>query len=162
MKILVVSDTHGDTEKLKALIGKTSDIDALIHAGDYETDTAEIKHLYPSLPVYGVCGNCDTGRTEPPTRLVEIAGKRIFITHGHRYDVNFSLMRLTYTAMENNADIAVFGHTHIPVLTKDRGLYIVNPGSLSRPRGRSKAGYAVINISDNGEIDIQLVEEAVS
>jgi hypothetical protein len=159
MKILVVSDTHGATDKLKALLDKVSgQISAVIHAGDYETDTEEIKRLYPSLPVYGVCGNCDTGRVEPPTRLVELAGKRIFITHGHRYEVNFSLMRLAYTAMENNADIAVFGHTHIPVLTKDGDLYIVNPGSLSRPRGRSKAGYAVIDIADSGEVDIRLVE----
>lgn len=159
MKILVVSDTHGDTSRLKDLLSSVKGhISALIHAGDYEGDAAEIQRLYPDLPVYAVCGNCDYGRVMPPVCLIELGAKRIFITHGHRYDVNYSLMKLAYTAMENEADLCIFGHTHIPLYEKHEGLRIVNPGSLSRPRGGSKASYAIIDINDKGSIDVKIVE----
>lgn len=159
MKILVVSDTHGETERLISLVRSVKGgIKAVIHAGDYESDAAEITRLFPELPVYAVSGNCDFCRIMPPLRMAEIGGKRIFITHGHRYDVNYGMMNLAYTALENKADICVFGHTHVPLVEKHDDLVIVNPGSLSRPRGGSRAGYAVIDIDDKGEIDVKIVE----
>ena len=94
----------------------------------------------------------------PLVRIVELCGKRIFITHGHRYDVNYSLMKLAYTALENGADICIYGHTHIPHLERYRDMYILNPGSLSRPRGGSGESYAVIDIDKSGNIDIKQVE----
>ncbi len=158
MKILVVSDTHGNTEGIKDILRDTKDrISALIHAGDYESDADEIQRLYPDLPVYGVCGNCDFSRLMPPLRMIELRGKRIFITHGHRYEVNYSLTKLAYTALENQADICIFGHTHVPLIEEYEGVHILNPGSLSRPRGGSKASYGVITI-ENDTIDIKIVE----
>lgn len=159
MKILAVGDTHGNVNGFKALLKDINGlIDGVIHTGDYETDTRFINEDYPNLPLYGVCGNCDYGRFMPPVRIVELGGKRIFITHGHRYDVKFSLMRLSYAAMENQADICVFGHTHIPLVEKYNGLYIVNPGSLSLPRGGSKPSYGIIDIDDEGNVEIKIVE----
>lgn len=159
MKILAVGDTHGNVTELKALLKNINgSVDALIHTGDYETDTRFINKDYPDLPLYGVCGNCDYGRFMPPVCIAELGGKRIFITHGHRYDVKFSLMRLSYAAMENQADICVFGHTHIPLVEKYNGLYIVNPGSLSLPRGGSKPSYGIIDIDDEGNIESEIIE----
>ncbi len=158
MKILVVSDTHGDISRLKDILRSVKPkIAALIHAGDYEGDAGEIAKLYPDLPVYAVCGNCDYGRIMPPLRMIELGGKRIFLTHGHRYDVNFSITKLMYTAMENQADICIFGHTHIPLAEKHGELLILNPGSLSRPRGGSRESYGVIDIEDN-RVDAKIVE----
>lgn len=159
MKILVLSDTHGETDKMFCILKDVKKhISAVIHAGDYESDASEISKIYPDLPVYGVCGNCDFAHIMPPVRLIELGGKRIFITHGHRYNVHAGYIGLAYTAMENQADICIFGHTHIPVIEKHEGIYIVNPGSLSRPRGFGKPSYAVIDIDDNGSITPKIVE----
>lgn len=159
MRILVAGDTHGDISKLQNILKDTSDmIDAFVHTGDYESDALEIAREFPRLPVYNVRGNCDFSGASPVVRLDEICGKKVFITHGHRYDVNYSLMQLAYTALENNADICLFGHTHIPLIEKYDNLVIVNPGSLSRPRGGSECSYAVIEIEDDGEVTAKIVK----
>ena len=159
MKILVFSDTHGDTERMFWILKDVKKhISAVIHAGDYESDAAQIEKKYPDLPVYGVCGNCDFAQIMPPVRIIELCGKRILITHGHRYNVHSGYMNLAYTALENGADICIFGHTHIPVIEKHEDIFIINPGSLSRPRGFSKPSYAVIDIDDNGVINPKIIE----
>ena len=45
--------------------------------------------------------------------------------------------------------IALCGHTHIPDILYENGIYLVNPGSCSKPRS-SKPTYAVIDITDKG------------
>lgn len=56
-------------------------------------------------------------------------------------------------ATENNADLVLFGHTHIPleryIPTEDGGFYIFNPGSIGRSFD-GKSSYGIINITDKG------------
>jgi putative phosphoesterase len=59
-----------------------------------------------------------------------LGGKRFFFTHGHVYDVKYGLYRLDLAAREYQADIALFGHTHVPYEEYADGLYLFNPGSL--------------------------------
>lgn len=160
MKILVVSDTHGDIQRLRSLVrGVRKGIAALIHCGDHDGDALEVQKLYPDLPVYTVRGNCDFGNASPLIRVEALGGKKILITHGHRHDVKGGLINLAYTCLENGADICVFGHTHVPMVeTYQNSIVMLNPGSLSRPRGFSRASYGVIDISPEGEIDVKIVE----
>jgi Predicted phosphoesterase len=66
------------------------------------------------VPVYGVAGNCDwptpNSRYE---RIIEAEDHRIFITHGHNYGVRYTQEFIMEAAESQNADIAVYGHTHI-------------------------------------------------
>ena len=57
------------------------------------------------------------------------------------------------TAKENNCDIALFGHTHIPKTVYEDGIHLVNPGSCSRAREGGPT-YAVIDITDKGIMPI--------
>ena len=41
----------------------------------------------------------------------------------------------------------IFGHIHRPVFEEQDGVWIVNPGSPSRPRDGSRAGFAVLTLS---------------
>ena len=61
------------------------------------------------------------------------AGKTVYMTHGDRFRVSYGLDRLKYRAEEQHADIAMFGHTHVPLLEMSGRPWIMNPGSLSRP-----------------------------
>ena len=56
-------------------------------------------------------------------------GVRIFGTHGHRYGVKQGLIRFSLAAQEQQAQVALFGHTHIPYCRQEGGLWLLNPGA---------------------------------
>ena len=105
--------------------------DYLIHLGDGEQDLYQLEARWPLLPIIHVQGNCDRFSTAEYVFCEEIAGKRIFATHGHRFNVKFdsTLQSLRYAAMERNAEILLYGHTHEPFQDFYMGMHILNPGS---------------------------------
>lgn len=158
MRLLVISDTHGDISKVCKVVNDIKDlIDGIIHLGDIVEDADKLRKLYSKIPVYNICGNCDYGTNVPPMNILDFEGKKIFITHGHLFSVYYDTTKLVYKAMELGADVALFGHTHIPYLEKIHNVYAMNPGSLTQPRGGSKPSYGIIKI-ENGVITPSLVE----
>ncbi len=134
MRILIVSDTHGDETGLREAIAGTFPIDAAIHLGDSEKDPDFMQSLFP-CPLYLVSGNCDRVRHLPLTLVKEFDGVRMLIAHGHSYFAGVTLDRLKKAAKENGCSVAMYGHTHIPVIDEsDPALTVLNPGSLSYPR----------------------------
>lgn len=157
MKILVISDTHGKNKKLIERIKNGEKPDLLFHLGDYVGDGLIIsKELgIGSIIVMGNGDHPSSGFKEE--EVIEIKGKRIFLTHGHKLGVNFNLNRILYRAKELNVDIALFGHTHIPIIEKVDDIIIMNPGSTSSPRGFSnKKTIGIIEIEK--EISTRIVE----
>ncbi len=146
MKILVVSDTHGDFYNLKKAVEACRDAEVIIHCGDSRDELEFIKMTNTDKAFYCVKGNCDLGSTLPGEEEIVIEGKKIFITHGHNYNVKMSLYPLTCAARERNADLVVYGHTHTALADYDDGLHILNPGSLNGYGG----SYAVVDISQQG------------
>ena len=158
MRALVLSDTHRSLNRVVKLlydIGK--DIDLVIHLGDNTEDAAFIKQNF-KLPVLNVAGNCDNDTAVADELFEDIGGKKVYMTHGHKYSIKYgNADALLYRALELEADICLFGHTHIPFLQVIRGVVVMNPGSISLPRGGSKACYGILKIED-GEIYPSLVE----
>lgn len=158
MKILVFSDSHRAMRNIYNVLERLDEkIDAVIHLGDVLEDVVSIKESYPALKLFYVAGNCDYGAMVESQKLIEIGGKKIFITHGHMYNVKASLSRLAYTALEKNADICLYGHTHLPLITKFDDMYVMNPGSISVPRGIPVCSYGIIDIDDDGRITPSVV-----
>lgn len=158
MRILVLSDTHGDISRAYSIIKSTKGlIDGVIHCGDIVEDADTLMSKFPDLPFYNVRGNCDYGSAVPSEKIFEFGGKRFFITHGDMYGVSWDINNIYYKAMEVGADICVFGHTHIPIMENCNGIVIMNPGSLTRPRGGSKSCYGIIKIED-GTVTQSIVE----
>ncbi len=156
MKIIVASDTHGDSTRLLEVLARNKDFDMLIHLGDGENDFPDIQMLYPTKGLVYVAGNCDYG-VHPAEHIATVCGKRIFCCHGHRYRVNYGLELLAAAAAKNECAIALYGHTHVPRIETLDGIMIMNPGSLTLPRGGSERSFGVIEISDSGEIDMKIV-----
>ncbi len=126
--------------------------DALIHLGDHASDADEIERAFPMLPLCRVRGNCDYYESRYPEELcISWEGVHIFLTHGHRYGVKNGLLRLQYAAMEKNAQIALFGHTHSPYCEDLGGLWLLNPGAC----GGYRPSYGLIELKD-GEISCQV------
>lgn len=147
MRILVVSDSHGDTRRLLKAIESQPDINMMIHLGDGERDMDDLSYLL-KVPFVAVCGNCDLYSLLPECELLTVGGKRIYCTHGHREKVKYGDTLLRQTAKSRNADIALYGHTHVPVNDYDDGLYVFNPGSVR------EGNFGVIDILPSGIICI--------
>jgi putative phosphoesterase len=148
LKIAVTGDTHGQINKVIKAI-KKHQADAIIFTGDYIRDA---KHLSKQLqlPVYAVAGNCDPPGAGELEKQVELAGKKLFITHGHRLGVKRGLQSLYYRTQEVEAQVAVFGHTHTPFCKNVEGTWLINPGSPTYPRGLSLKGtYVIITVEND-------------
>ncbi|HOJ12216.1 MAG TPA: metallophosphoesterase, partial [Clostridiales bacterium] len=151
MKILVLSDTHGDIDNAREAIKKNNDINLIIHLGDYFRDAQKLSDEFPNIPIEYIYGNSDFMIDETPAeKVLEFEGKRIFITHGHRYSVKWDYEKLFKKAYEVSADILLFGHTHVADLVKNGRCFVLNPGSISDPRDNSSESYAIIEINNGG------------
>ena len=140
MRIGVFSDTHGDISPARRFFHSLAPLDCLFHLGDYAADGDKLAKLF-SCPVYAVRGNCDYRSDAPLERQVDLGGKRFLLLHGHQY---YSYSSLLYRGEEVHADMVLYGHTHMPDLSADGPRLILNPGSLSRPRGGSVESCALV------------------
>lgn len=149
LRLGIVSDSHGDLYMLEKAIGLMGKVDMLIHLGDHYKDIIRVNSKY-NYEVHYVPGNNDYLSDGKSEKTIEVMGKRLFLTHGHRYNVNLGIMNLSYKAEELGADIVLFGHTHRYTLEYSANIFLLNPGSVSRPRDRFPSA-AVLIINDNGD-----------
>lgn len=157
MNILIVSDDHGIPGFEKVYLQakkKYGQIDYVFHSGDSEKMDASEYQTMAACPVYMVRGNNDYGM-QAEFVIAEIAGKRIFMTHGHRYNVYSGIDRLSYRAEEEKADVVIFGHTHHAFYKVMNGIVYINPGSITLPRGSKIGMFAVMTIEDDGNIRVE-------
>ena len=154
MRILVLSDSHGRNYGMFSVVDKHySEINAVIHLGDLVSDAEELVRKYPYLPVCTVAGNCDLYgfSKDDYEKTVEYGGVKIFMCHGHTCGVKGSLGLLRSKAEQNGAKIALFGHTHLPLVEEKGGIILMNPGSISEPRDGRAPSYGMVEI-ENGEV----------
>lgn len=156
MKILVVSDTHRSNSLYLQLVKKYEPLDMIIHCGDIEGSEYTISSA-AECPVYMVAGNNDFFSNIPLEEEFKIGNHKAFLTHGHHYYISMGNELLKDEAKSRGADIVLYGHTHRPVIERENGMLVINPGSLTYPRqeGR-KPSYVTMDIDDAGEIDAQL------
>lgn len=151
MKILVLSDSHGELRYMeKAVFDETPD--HILHLGDKLNDARALRERFPRIPMTAVPGNCDLGAIDPPVLVQELGGVRFLITHGHVHGVKMGLMRLSYAAMEAGAQVAVYGHTHIAAHREECGVHLLNPGAA----GGGCPSYGVIEL-ENGRVSCRII-----
>ncbi len=155
MKIAVISDTHGYVQPCIDALKKIDGINLIIHLGDYSKDVAAIREAI-NIEIINVKGNCDSYDFETPDdNIIEIKGKKIFMTHGDLYRVKYGLNDIYYKAKELNADIVLFGHSHTSTLVEHEGILFFNPGSPSLPRAGTSKSIGLLYIDEDnvkGEI----------
>ena len=104
-----------------------------------------------------VPGNNDFFSPLPREREIELAGKKVLLTHGHYYYVSLDLQTLREECIARGIDIVMFGHTHRPLIQIEDELTFINPGSISYPRQADKrCTYIMLEIDDNGEMSFNL------
>ncbi|MGL4761798.1 MAG: YfcE family phosphodiesterase [Sarcina sp.] len=156
MEIIVVSDTHNNAKALEKILEISKNADVIFHLGDNIADARLLEKDFHGV-VHMVKGNCDYGDDGLNEKLVELEGKKFFLTHGDRYGVNYGLDKIYYRGLELGADCILYGHTHRKLHILEGEVHIINPGSLPLPRDNSSS-YSKIILDKNSNINVKLIE----
>lgn len=149
-RILVFSDSHGNTDYIKKAIDGIRNISVIVHLGDCARDINEIMKEYPNYEYKTVTGNCDFSFIDGDEEIFELGGYKFLIVHGHKFGVKLGTERLTEYARQKGVDAVLYGHTHISECYFDGDMLVMNPGS-GREYG---ASYGVIEIEDDLKADV--------
>lgn len=151
MRIVVISDTHGNYNALESVILAQPKADFFIHLGDGERDVDRAVINYPNRKILHIRGNCDYGSLSEDILIMSLEdGSRLLAVHGNNQGVNYSLDGLKELAVANRANIVLYGHTHCRHTKYDNGIYFLNPGSASCPRDFKNPSYGYIDITPAG------------
>ena len=144
------------TRRLPAeCLRRLEEADLILHAGDFVT-VAVLEELRGLAPVEGVLGNMDNaglGELLPERRVVEIDKARIGVVHmpgpatarGERLVSAFP-----------RCDAVVYGHTHLPEVSRVGDVWVLNPGSPTERRRAPFHSMLVLEV-DSGHIRPELV-----
>ncbi|MET0767428.1 MAG: metallophosphoesterase family protein [Aeromicrobium sp.] len=142
LRVAVVSDTHAPRfwkAVPPAVAEQLAGVDVILHAGDVCTPSV-LDELAAFAPVHVVAGNNDgpdvAAWGAPETLEIELDGVRVAMIHDSgAKQGRAARMRRTFP----EADLVVFGHSHIPWDTEQDGQRLFNPGSPTdkrrQPRG---------------------------
>ncbi|MEP7048631.1 MAG: metallophosphoesterase family protein [Ilumatobacteraceae bacterium] len=154
MNVLLLADTHlreGDASRLiDRLGGHLQTADVIIHAGDI-THPSVLTALEEYAPVSAVQGNNDRGMILPERLVVDIEGCEIAAVHDSGPAVGRPARLRRWFPQ---ADVVVFGHSHIPwhetdVRASDGHVqHHVNPGSAMQRRAAPDHTAAVLELHD--------------
>lgn len=160
MRIGLVSDSHGWMDDLEAAVRQMGAVDAIFHMGDCIADARQMKS-WTSAPVFMVKGNMDAWEEGNLMVKTTLAGKTILSCHGHRYNVKSEYSTLRYKALEEGADVVLFGHTHVPMIDESPELLMINPGSVALPHSGQKT-FGILTIAEDGtmEASIELLDRS--
>jgi putative phosphoesterase len=150
MIIGVVSDTHMPSRGDKLpdrLVKGLRGVDLILHAGDW-TQLIVKEMLEAIAPVEGIAGNNDgmeivsaLGRQ----KLLTLEGRKIGLIHGDG-PAGSAERQARHSFRGGEADIVIFGHSHIPFLEQDGGRLLFNPGSPTDKRWQPRYSYGLLTL----------------
>lgn len=130
MKILILSDTHGELSEAELVI-RTEKPNHVIHLGDCLRDAEDLSRIFPILPICKVPGNNDWHTDEVKEKIIVLGGTKIFLCHGHTTGVKNGLDVQWFKAHQSDCTVSLFGHTHRPFCEERDGILLLNPGSVT-------------------------------
>jgi len=101
-----------------------------------------------NVPVTAVVGNCDWLVNGPLEQILIVEKYPILVTHGHAYNVKRGFDKLVNRARHAGVAICVFGHTHESFTGWEKGIFLLNPGTLRAGKGRPT--YGILKIDCDG------------
>lgn len=148
MKLIFTSDIHGKKEIIDYIL-ENYIVDGYYDCGDSELLNYNLKNFY------SVLGNCDY-ESYPNYRIISLDEKnKIFMTHGHLYNIN-SMISM---AKQRKCNIIIHGHTHIKKFEKIDDIYIINPGSVAKPRSKDSNTFLILDYDEiKNEINYQFIK----
>ncbi len=159
LNVIVVGDTHMPRmakQLPKRLLSELSNAELIIHVGDWQTRDV-YEQLKQFAPVKGVHGNVD----EPffhdhfqKTLVLNLAGHRIGVTHGHGKGKTTE-KRAFEQLSDQDVELILFGHSHIPLHKEYEGTVLFNPGSPTDKRRQSHYSFGKLTFYENEPIQME-------
>jgi putative phosphoesterase len=153
-RIMVISDTHEDMATMRMVLEYLKDtrVDMVIHLGDYYNDPDILeKEGYPLIKVPGTWDPHYYDRAVPNRKFIEVAGWKIFLTHtpdSHYNDLADDLKPETIMH-RGEADIFLYGHTHLAEIKRRESVIMINPGHMSCDEHRGcPLTFALLDINE--------------
>ena len=151
LRLAVVADTHSAPHPAAIDLLRTARPDAILHAGDIG-DLSVLDALESVAPLFAVRGNIDVHARELPDLLT------LDVVSGGATLVRILLMHIAVAGPKLRADAArlarardaslvVCGHSHVPLVARDRDLAVFNPGSIGPRRFRLPIVFGTIDVS---------------
>lgn len=147
MKIVIASDTHGKNNRLNRLEEYYRDASLYLHAGDFNDSPSRYSHW---IAVQGNNDRFADAASLPLQRIVQTPFGRILLIHGHQFRPADREQKIARLAKENDCAVAVFGHTHVPLIRTVEDVLLINPGSLYRNRTGGQITYALLEWNEEG------------
>lgn len=147
-KIVVMSDSHGFHEMIDEVKNRETDGDIYVHCGDSEAPTEMMRHWRT------VKGNNDWFSDFNDKIIFQVEDLKFLVMHGHRFGYSDRESRMIYALQENECDVLLSGHTHMPMYKDVDGYVLINPGSTTLPRGGSPRSYCVIYV-DGDQLSVK-------
>lgn len=148
MRVLIISDTHGNLGAIKHLVGfaKTEKLGAIFHCGDFSTPQDVVEVLRVGIPFYAVMGNADEARYEEIWRALEGTKKRgetiEFELNGKKIGMGHQPEKVREFINSGKFDAVFHGHLHMSAgVKKIDNTLVVNPGALGNTTAPSFAIY---------------------
>ena len=178
MKLMIASDIHGSAYWCKKMLKafEQNGAEKLILLGDilYHGPRNDLPKEYAPKEVitmlnemkneiYAVRGNCEAEVDQMVLQfpiladyaLLVLDGKTFYATHGHVFNQD-------HLPPMQDGDILVHGHTHLlkaeKVETECGTITVLNPGSVSIPKGGNPNTYAIL---ENGVFTIYSLDGEV-
>lgn len=153
LKVVAVSDTHMPrmAKKLpQRLVRELGNADRILHAGDWTSEEV-YEMLARYAPVDGITGNNDGDALAKKfgfRKIVRIGDVRIGLVHGHSENSKLTAERFVASAFgTDEADVVVFGHSHVPLMRTEGGILLFNPGSPTDKRRQKQFSFGILMIS---------------
>ena len=162
LNLVLVADTHVPkrARTLPAqLWSAVESADMVFHAGDWVEASLLAEFEQRSRSLLGVYGNNDgpeLRRRLPETATATLEGVRFAMVHETGQAKG---REARCEALYPEADVLVFGHSHIPWdTTTPRGLRLLNPGSPTDRRRQPACTYMTAVVDAGRLADVRLVE----
>jgi uncharacterized protein len=160
LTIGAVADTHIYPRGARRLAPEVLDlfwrfgVGLILHAGDVNT-AAVLAELANVAPVIAVSGNNDDAELReliPESVRFQVGRFRFAMLHGHGGQTARSEARRCV----GQVDCVVYGHSHIPLIEREEGTILFNPGSATDRRWGDHFGVGLIRVTADG-IEPELV-----
>lgn len=152
VRIVILSDTHGELDERVARQAAESDV--VVHAGDVGSRNVLEALTTGNGELIAVRGNNDVREKWPTSdwellealpweARLDLPGGELVVVHGHRYGYpgrNHARMRRDYAG----ARLVVYGHSHLKCFDKSAAPWIVNPGAAGRVRTFGGPSYCLL------------------
>jgi uncharacterized protein len=151
MRLVLVADTHSAPHPDSAKHIAAQHPDHILHAGDVG-DLAVLDDLAKVAPLTAVRGNIDVRAPDLPDAIT------IDVRDGDHTLITLLLLHIAVygpklraevarLARAEGASIVVCGHSHVPFIGRDKGISVVNAGSIGPRRFQLPIVFAVMDIS---------------